>query len=185
MPGTPRRCSRAHACSRQISPLRSCLPLMLRIVLPGWENCDGTLISWPVFEIATIMRQLAEPILTSISSEKTSIFLLTVPPPPQTLGLQAFQAGLSRRAEEPRSRWGCRAWIWTTEWAFSDLELASAGSFWILLVLTLRLLYFWMNLHCGNFSSYHLHHFGSPWSQMEEVPAPSSSPRERYREWVN
>ena len=164
MPGTPRRCSRAHACSRQIYRLRSCLPLMLRIVLPGWENCDGILISSPEFEIATIMRQLAEPILTSILSEKTSIFLLTVPPPPQTLGLQAFQAGLSRRTEEPRSGWGCRAWIWTKEWAFSDLELASAGSFWILLELTVTLLYFWMNLHCGNFSSYHLHHFGSAWS---------------------
>ena len=156
---------------------------MLRINLPGWENCDGKLISSRVFERATIMCQLAEPILTSILSEKTSIFLLTVPLPPQTLGLQASQAGLTR-PKEPLSRWGCRVWIWTREWAFSDLVLTSAVSFWILPELMTRLLYFWINLVCGNFASYRLqwlHHFGSPWSQLQVVHAPSSSLRGRYQ----
>jgi hypothetical protein len=118
-PGSPRRCSLAHVCSKQISPLQSCLRLMLRIILQGWENCDGILISSPVFERATIMCQLAEPILTSILSEKTSIFLLMVPLPPQTLGLQASQAELTR-PKEYRSRWGCRVWIWTRVSAFFD-----------------------------------------------------------------
>ena len=107
-PGSPRKCSLAHVCSRQISPLRSYLPLMLRIKLPGCDYCDGKLISSRVFERATIMCQLAEPILTSILSEKTSIFLLMGPLPPQTLGLQASQARLTR-PKESRSRWGCRA----------------------------------------------------------------------------
>jgi hypothetical protein len=183
-PGSLRRCSLAHVCSKQISPLQSCLRLMLRIILPGWENCDGILISSPVFERATIMCQLAEPILTSILSEKTSIFLLMVPLPPQTLGLQASQAGLTR-PKEPRSRWGCRVWIWTRVSAFSDLLLTSAVSFWILPELMTRLLYFWINLVCGNFASYHsqwLHHFGSPWSQMQVVHAPSSSLRQRCQD---